>query len=70
MMLPRPKVGKACTQAYDDGAFAVCTAMCEGGPAPRKESLVGGSRRPGTPGISGFSYAPPGVVRPPGDDEI
>ena len=41
MMLPRPKVGKACTQAYDDAAFAVCTARCEGREPPRKEALTG-----------------------------
>jgi len=41
MMLPRPKVGKACTQAYDDAAFAVCAARCEGRDPPRREGLMG-----------------------------
>ena len=30
MMLPRPKVGNACTKAYDKGAEAACIATCEG----------------------------------------
>ena len=33
MMLPRPKVGKACTSAYDDGAFKACEVPHE--PSPR-----------------------------------
>ena len=41
MTLPRPKVGKACTTAYDDGAFAACTAICDGQPVPEKNGLMG-----------------------------
>ena len=41
MMLPRPKVGKACTSAYDDGAFAACTSLCDGEDLPKKDGLMG-----------------------------
>lgn len=37
-MLPRPKVGKACTDAYADGAMVTCKATCEGAPVPSKDA--------------------------------
>eukprot|EP00633_Aureoumbra_lagunensis_P001280 CAMPEP_0197285722 /NCGR_PEP_ID=MMETSP0890-20130614/1091_1 /TAXON_ID=44058 ORGANISM="Aureoumbra lagunensis, Strain CCMP1510" /NCGR_SAMPLE_ID=MMETSP0890 /ASSEMBLY_ACC=CAM_ASM_000533 /LENGTH=177 /DNA_ID=CAMNT_0042753517 /DNA_START=179 /DNA_END=712 /DNA_ORIENTATION=+ len=36
-MLPRPKIGKACTSAYDDGATLACMAVCEGTDIPAKD---------------------------------
>ena len=45
MMLPRPKVGKACTSAYDDGAYAACTRTCDSAEGsrggPEKNGLTG-----------------------------
>lgn len=37
MMLPRPKVGKACTSAYDDAAITACVAACENEPIPARD---------------------------------
>lgn len=37
MMLPRPKVGKACTSAYDDGATTACVAICEQATVPSRD---------------------------------
>lgn len=37
MMLPRPKVGKACTSAYDDAAITACVAACESEPIPARD---------------------------------
>jgi len=37
MMLPRPKVGRACTSAYDSGAMTACVAVCENEEVPNKD---------------------------------
>ena len=37
MMLPRPKVGRACTSAYDDGALTACLAACSAAEVPQKD---------------------------------
>lgn len=38
MMLPRPKVGKACTSAYDDAASTACYSKCQGDNVPSRDA--------------------------------
>jgi len=39
-------VGKACTSAYEDGAYKACTAICDGRNPPKKDGIMGAFCRP------------------------